>query len=262
MNRLEPLKIAIEEVLDKVDGVVALRNTSGHVAPHLFRGRQELEELAVSPKYPLPTTLRLIQAAHPEARLGIVCRGCEERGLIEMAKRNQINLDHVTVIGLACTPEEAEECRCAKPYPSVLVETHVGERAEPVVDQLVEELRQKDVAQRMEFWRKHFDRCIKCYACRNACPQCFCPECTLEDGLWVEKGEVPPALSTFHLIRAMHTAGKCVGCRECELSCPANIPLTTLYSLIRQDVQDMFHYEPGAGLEDQPPLVLPMEVES
>ena len=93
MNRLAPLKKAIEEVLDEVDGVVALRNTSGHVAPHLFQGREELDELAVAPKYPLPATVHLIQKAHPEARLAVVCRGCEERGLIELAKRNQVNLD-------------------------------------------------------------------------------------------------------------------------------------------------------------------------
>ena len=48
----------------------------------------------------------------------------------------------------------------------------------------------------------------------------------------------------------MHTAGKCVGCRECELSCPAGIPLTTLYALIREEVREMFGYEPGAGLEE------------
>jgi formate dehydrogenase subunit beta len=262
MNRLEPLKRAIEEILDEVDGVVALKNSSGHVAPHLFQDRAELDELAVAPKYPLPGTLHLIQKAHPEAKLAIVCRGCEERGLIELAKRNQVNLDQVTVIGLACTPEEAEECRCAKPYPSVLTDSHVGERTEPVADKLVEELRQKDVAERLGFWRQQFDRCIKCYACRNACPQCFCPECALEEDLWVERGEVPPAYPTFHLIRAMHTAGKCVGCRECELACPAGIPLTTLYALIREDVKDMFGYEPGVSLEDQPPLVLTMEVES
>jgi hypothetical protein len=46
------------------------------------------------------------------------------------------------------------------------------------------------------------------------------------------------------------------------MACPAHIPLTTLYALIRQDVKEMFGYEPGAALEDQPPLVLPMEVES
>jgi formate dehydrogenase subunit beta len=262
MKRQEPLRKAIEGLLDDVEGVLALRGTSGHVAPHLFREKGELDELAVSPKYPLPGTLRLIQAEHPEARLAIVCRGCEERGLIEMAKRNQVNLERVVVIGLACTAEEAEECRCAKPYPSVLVDTQVGERVEPVADKLADELRQKGVAERFEFWRKQFERCIKCYGCRNACPQCFCPECTLEEGLWVERGEVPPAYPTFHLIRAMHTAGKCVGCRECELSCPAGIPLTSLYALIRQDVREMFGYEPGADLEEQPPLVLPAEVET
>jgi formate dehydrogenase subunit beta len=262
MNRLEPLKKAVEEVLETTDGVLALRNTSGQVAPYLFLERQELDELALSPKYPLPGVLRLIQSEHPEAQLGIVCRGCEERGLVEMAKRNQVDLDRVVVIGLACTPEEAEECRCAKPYPSVLVDSYVGERSEPVADKVVEELREKDVAQRLEFWRQQFDRCIKCYGCRNVCPQCFCPECTLEEELWVERGEVPPAYPIFHLIRAMHTAGKCVGCRECELSCPAGIPLTTLYALIRQDVREMFGYEPGADLEEQPPLVLPAEVES
>ena len=262
MNRLEPLKKAVSEALGKLDGVIALRKTSGQVAPHLFTKEEELDDLALSPKYPTPSILRLIQTAHPEAKLAIVCRGCEERGLVEMAKRNQVNLDNVTVIGLACTDEEAQECRCAKPYPSVLVDAHVGERTEPVADKLAQQLREKNVSERLEFWRDQFERCIKCYACRNACPQCFCPECTLEEELWVETGEVPPPFPTFHLIRAMHTAGKCVGCRECEVSCPARIPLTTLYTLIREEVGEMFGYEPGADLEAQPPLVLPMEVES
>lgn len=261
MSRLEDLKKAVDELLDDVDGVIALGNTSGHVAPRLFQERDEVDELAVSPKYPLPAILRLIQTAHPEAKLGVVCRGCEERGLIEMAKRNQVDLENVSIIGLACTAEEAEECRCAMPYPSPMVDTVVGDRTEPVVDNLAEELRQKDVAERLHFWRKQFARCIKCYACRNACPQCFCPQCTLEEELWVEKGIVPPPFASFHLVRAMHTAGKCVGCRECELSCPAHIPLTALYALIRQEVKEMFGYEPGLDLEDQPPLVLPMEVE-
>ncbi len=262
MKRLEPLKNALADLLDELDGVIALRNTSGHVAPHLFRYQEELNELAISPKYPVPATLRLIQTAHPDARLGIVCRGCEERGLIEMAKRNQVNLNNISVIGLACTAQEAEECRCAKPYPSVLVDTHIGERTEPVINKLMEELRRKVVADRLEFWRSQFDKCIKCYACRNACPQCFCPECTLEEERWVETGRVPPPFPSFHLIRAMHTVGKCVGCCECELSCPAHIPLTALYALIREEVGEMFGYEPGIDLEAQPPLVLSMEVES
>ena len=59
----------------------------------------------------------MLLEADPEVRLGMVTRGCEERGLIEMAKRNQVDLERITMIGLACTAEERDECRCAWPYP-------------------------------------------------------------------------------------------------------------------------------------------------
>ncbi|MFQ6058806.1 MAG: 4Fe-4S ferredoxin [Anaerolineae bacterium] len=259
MNRLEPLRTAVAEALEELDGVVALRSAWGGVAPHLFQHPDELADLALSPKYPVPDTLRLIQKAHPESRLGIVCRGCEERGLIEMAKRRQIDLERVTVIGLACTPEEAQECRCAKPYPDVLAEGVVGERTEPVPNEAVEALLEKSTQERLDFWKAQFEKCIKCYACRTVCPQCFCVECALEEGLWVERGLVPPPFPMFHLIRAMHTVSKCVGCQECERSCPAHIPLTTLYTALRRDTLELLGYEAGRSLEDQPPLLLPME---
>jgi ferredoxin len=262
MKRLEPLKKVVAEALGELDGVLALRNAWGGVAPHLFCREGELDGLALWPKYPLPRTLQLIQKAHPESRLGIVARGCEERGLIEMAKRNQIDLEGIRVIGLACTAEEARICPCPKPYPSILTHMVIGERIEPVADELVEEFLAKSSEERLEFWKRQFSKCIKCYACRTACPQCFCPECTLEDALWVEIGRIPPPFPSFHLVRAMHTVGKCVGCRECELSCPADIPLATLYALIRREVEEMFGYETGGDLEAQPPLVLPMELES
>jgi len=256
---LDELRQVVVDALAELDGVVALRATEEGVAPYLFRNKEGLGGLALAPKYPLPAVLQLIQKAHPESRLGIVCRGCDERGLVEMAKREQINLDNVKVIGLACTAEEAKECHCEKPYPEVLAIQCVGKKVEGVPNELAKEFLARNIPERLDFWQRQFAKCIKCYGCRNACPQCFCADCTLEEELWVEKGQVPPPFPIFHLIRAMHTVGKCVGCRECELACPADIPLTLLYTLLRQDAKELLGYEAGRSLEEEPPLAIALE---
>jgi hypothetical protein len=50
-----------------------------------------------------------------------------------------------------------------------------------------------------------------------------------------------------------------VACRQCELACPAHIPLTVLYDLIVQDVGRILGYDPGADLEVAPPISLSLE---
>jgi formate dehydrogenase (coenzyme F420) beta subunit len=45
--------------------------------------------------------------------------------------------------------------------------------------------------EKLAFWKEEFNHCIKCYGCRNICPQCFCNVCTLEDEKWVETGRLP-----------------------------------------------------------------------
>jgi len=255
VDRLTLLRGAVQQALEtnELDGVLALRADHNGTVPHLFRTGDDLSGLALWPKYPLTRTLDLLLSAQPGARLGIVARGCDERSLIEMAKRNQVDLERVTLIGLACTAEEAAACRCARPYPTKIA---VGERVEGVEDTITSEHARLSLAERAGFWQRQFAKCFKCYGCRNVCPQCFCEECALEEDLWVERGMLAPPFPMFHLIRAMHTVGKCVGCRECELACPADIPLTILYSLLRRDVEEMFGYVPGASLEDRPPLVV------
>ena len=47
--------------------------------------------------------------------------------------------------------------------------------AESVYDD-VEEFERKPLEERLAYWEKEFDRCIRCYACRNACPMCVCQD--------------------------------------------------------------------------------------
>jgi formate dehydrogenase subunit beta len=255
MDRLELLRGAVKNLLDsgQVDGVLALRAEDPASTPHLYHPGDDLGDLALWPKYNIPKTMDMLLAANPDVRLGMVTRGCEERGLIEMAKRNQVDLARITMIGLACTAEERDECRCAWPYPTRI---DVGEKVEGIADQLVIEHEKLSLEERTEFWKKQFARCIKCYACRTACPQCFCEVCVLEQDLWVETGALAPPFPSYHLIRAYHTVSKCVGCMECERACPADIPLTVLYTLLRRDAEAMFEYIPGRSVDELPPLVV------
>jgi ferredoxin len=237
----------------QVSGVLALRAAGPASTPHLFLHGDDLSDLVLWPKYSIPKTMDLLLQAYPGVRLGMVARGCEERGLIEMAKRNQVDLAHITLIGVACTAEERDYCRCAWPYPTRI---DVGEKVEGIADRLVAEYEALSMAERTQFWKERFARCIKCYACRTVCPQCFCEVCVLEDKLWVETGILAPPFPSYHLIRAYHTVSKCVGCMECEQACPADIPLTVLYTLLRRDAGKMFGYVPGRSVDDPPPLVV------
>jgi len=115
---------------------------------------------------------------------------------------------------------------------------------------LMQEIALMDIPTRNNFWQKELSKCIKCYGCRDICPLCICDECELEDSEWVTPGKIPPDLPLFHLIRAYHLADRCIGCGECEATCPMNIPLLTIQNWVRrQDPEIIFAFVPG--LEDQ-----------
>jgi ferredoxin len=110
--------------------------------------------------------------------------------------------------------------------------------------------------ERLAFWKAQFTKCLKCFGCRDICPVCFCDACALEDPLWVEPGLLAPDFPMYHFIKAQHMTTRCIACRQCEAACPADIPLTVLYDLVRQDVAEQIGYVPGADINAKPPLSL------
>ena len=91
------------------------------------------------------------------------------------------------------------------------------------------------VSERWNFWNKEFEKCIKCYACRAACPMCYCHRCTTDvnQPQWIPVASHERGNLDYHLMRAMHLAGRCVNCGECASACPMDIPLNLLtYQLI------------------------------
>jgi len=249
--------------LGELDGIIGLRRTAEGTAPYLFKVGDDLSQLVSSPRYPLAPIVSLLQKRHPGARLGVVARACDVRALVEMAKRQQVDPDRLYLLGVACTVDEAEECCCADPafrmegWPHADVIGTPAQGAPP--NPIVAKYEEMSLPERREFWQRQFTKCVKCYGCRNVCPECFCESCSLENPLWVEKGVLAPPFPVYHLIRAMHMSGRCIACRQCELVCPAHIPLTVLHDLIRRDVEGMLGYVPGMDIAARPPLSLTLE---
>ncbi len=106
------------------------------------------------------------------------------------------------------------------------------------------------------FFTRMISRCIRCYACRNACPLCYCPTCFVDESTpqWVGKSTDPTDTMTFHFLRAYHCAGRCTDCGACERACPVGIPVRQFTKKLNKDAQALFDWEAGLNLEQRPPL--------
>jgi formate dehydrogenase (coenzyme F420) beta subunit len=198
------------------------------------------------PKWPLAKTAWRIARSIPEGKsLGLVCRGCDIRALEELIKAGQLRPDAVRTIGFDCSAEQAALCLCETPFlsgkenPGEASPVRIDSMSSPVMQNLCLD------SGRLDLWREHFRRCIKCYGCRNACPICTCPACKLEEDGYVTLGKVPPDPLAFHLIRAMHLADRCVGCGACQDSCPSGLPLLALHLSMRAKLREKTGYVSG-----------------
>jgi ferredoxin len=121
----------------------------------------------------------------------------------------------------------------------------------------VEQLDRMTVEQRWAFWQSELARCIKCYACRAVCPLCYCERCFVDKTrpAWTSSSHCRDAAFHYHLFRAFHLAGRCVGCGECERVCPQEIPLGLLNKKMRQVVGELYGDDWVGDRESSGPLL-------
>jgi ferredoxin len=157
---------------------------------------------------------------------------------------------------------KADKCnRCTTPG-AVLHDAFVGvaAQAESVKDDYEDlaALEAMSLEERFAFWEKEMSRCIRCYACRNACPLCVCRDhCVASSRVphWLSQTDSTRDKLMFQVIHAIHLAGRCTGCGECQRACPVGIPVLLLKRTLGRGVAELFDYNSGMDINATPPLL-------
>jgi ferredoxin len=120
----------------------------------------------------------------------------------------------------------------------------------------VEKIEKMTPEERWKFWVSELSNCTKCYACRAACPLCYCPRCTVDNNepQWISVPTHPLGNMEWHVMRAMHLAGRCSNCGECFRACPVKIPLNLLTQKILYDIKNQFSVSKENTGKDEYPL--------
>lgn len=121
---------------------------------------------------------------------------------------------------------------------------------------VVEEFEQKSPEERWEYIKSEYSRCIRCYACRNVCPSCYCSECFVDqnDPQWIGKTPEVTDSIIFHLIRNLHIAGRCVDCGSCVSACPVDIDLRIMHKKVGKEIKERFDYIAGKDINEKPAM--------
>jgi len=211
------------------------------------------------------------------ARLGkpaVVVKGCDARAVAGMIRESQVKREDVVIVGVRCggvvrdptmkaalAPETVSpRCgHCASREPKLfdhLLGALPPAPPRPAGDDPVARVEQMPLPERWAFWKEELSRCVRCHACREVCPMCFCAACVADKSRpqWIETSSTPRANLSWQLTRVMHMAGRCAGCGECTRACPSHIPLSLILAHVARHVERRFGYQ----VDDDPSIPAPI----
>ncbi|MBF0217396.1 MAG: 4Fe-4S dicluster domain-containing protein [Candidatus Omnitrophica bacterium] len=262
---IEEIRQKAKELLaaSKVDMVIGYRRSGDGVStvPAFIDSAQDVDSLVWDQNcvYNLANYLR----EFPGKKIGVVAKGCDARAIVVLLQENQLERENLFIIGVECgVTDISEKCAACPRTVSAICDILIKEKGrksgapgnEKDAYAAVEALEARRAEERLGLWREEFSRCIRCYACRQVCPMCYCPKCVADQTMpaWFSKATSLEGNFAWNVTRAFHLAGRCVDCGECERACPVGIPLRDLNKKLEKEAKELYKYEAGSSVEAKP----------
>lgn len=203
--------------------------------------------------------------------IGVPCEGIIDwRQIVEQAGEHISLVEESETLVTVHTPagvnsfnrfellhESCQRCLYRNPISAdIVIGDPVANGSLDPVAQKVKDFENQDIEARYAFFQKEAERCIRCYACREACPSCYCTECFVDHNAprWTESGATPAGMQGWQIVRAFHQSGRCTSCGACERACPMDIKMTYLTEKLNHDMREKYNFECGMDAETKPPF--------
>ncbi|MCL1944082.1 MAG: 4Fe-4S dicluster domain-containing protein [Candidatus Azobacteroides sp.] len=214
--------------------------SQGRVRPFFARNEEEAENLVYDNR--CTQNLAMYVSKKEISKYGkpaIVANIHTLRGIIRLAVENQIKDGDLIALHIN-DKDEMTVCSTLEE-----IETHLATVTPQISDEdkvMIEKLDAMSLTERRNFWEKEMENCIKCYACRQACPLCYCTQCTVEvnQPQWIPVEASIDGNLEWHIMRAMHLSGRCISCGQCGDACPVGIPIHLLPMKLSQEVKNIY----------------------
>jgi len=192
-----------------------------------------------------------------EKRVAVFLRPEGVRAVNILAAESQLDSDQLVIFGFDVVGNEIKALKGIHVEEFADVIESLKESAPGVAKELLlEKIESMSPQERFSYWQGEFAKCIKCYACRQACPMCYCRRCIVDSNQpqWVNTSSHSLGNFEWNIVRAFHLSGRCVECGNCDRACPVNIPLRLINHRMAEEVLGTFDHFAGTSKTQEPVL--------
>ena len=246
---MEALRNKAKELL--ADGTVKVvigygKGTGGAARPIFVRSADKVHDLVVDGACTQNLATYLTKAeVRALGRMAIVAVPSTLRSILQLAAERQVREEQV--LALAVVDGGMKELSTFDAIEEIAAT--IPDAISDADQKMIDKLTAMSVSDRRAFWAAELGRCVKCYACRSSCPMCYCERCTMDCNRpqWIPVASHALGNLEYHMVRAMHLAGRCVECGTCGAACPIGIPVHLLTFFAEGTVRRQFGQKGGAS---------------